>query len=453
MPYANNTGVRIHYEVDGPGPALVLHHGFTQCLEDWSECGYVAALRPGYQVILVDARGHGGSDKPHDEASYRLDCRAADVTTVLDALGVEKAHFWGYSMGGRIGFGMARYAPDRVDRLVIASNIPFASDMGGIRQMIREGITGGRDALVAGFEKRFGPIADAHATREAEMAFLRQQLLVLKRSTSARLRLRKADRLIFVWLYRLFPSLLGATVIFQPDTLVRWHRNGFRLYWCWKSRRRRVGRPAVPADIRDLVRTMSRDNPLWGAPRIHGELLKLGINIAQSTVAKYMPRRRGPPSPGWRAFLRNHTAHIAAIDLFVVSTMGFKLLYGLVILRLDRRRLVWTNVTANPTADWIARLRAMGIRDRPITPRSPWQNGHVERLIGSVRREILDHVVVLGERHLRDLLANYSAYYNDVRTHLALGKDAPRHRPAQTVGRIASVSWLGGLHNQYVRMA
>ena len=322
----------------------------------------------------------------------------------------------------------------------------------------------------------------SHAAREAEMAFLRQQLLILKRSAPARLRLRNADRLIFVWLYRLFPSLLGATVIFKPETLVRWHRCGLRLYWRWKSRRR-VGRPAVQAEIRDLVRTMSRDNPLWGAPRIHGELLKLGIDIAQSTVAKYMRRRRGPPSPGWRAFLRNHTAHIAAIDLFVIPTIGFKLLYGLVILRLGRRRLVWTNVTANPTAEWIARqiteafpwdsaprylirdrdtaygvtvtrrLRAMGIRDRPIAPRSPWQNGHVERLIGSIRRECLDHVVVFGERHLRELLANYSAYHNEVRTHLALGKDAPLHRPMQTAGRIASVSWLGGLHHQYVRMA
>jgi pimeloyl-ACP methyl ester carboxylesterase len=165
MPYANNAGVRIHYEVDGTGPALVLHHGFTQCLEDWSECGYVAALRPRYQVILVDARGHGGSDKPHDEASYTLDRRTADVTTVLDALGVEKAHFWGYSMGGRIGFGMARYAPDRVDKLVIAGNTPFASDMAGARQMIREGITGGGDVLIAAFEKRYGPIAAAHAAR------------------------------------------------------------------------------------------------------------------------------------------------------------------------------------------------------------------------------------------------------------------------------------------------
>jgi hypothetical protein len=188
----------------------------------------------------------------------------------------------------------------------------------------------------------------SHAAREAEMAFLRQQLLVLKRSAPARPRLRNADRLIFVWLYRLFPSLLRAAVIFQPETLVRWHRGGFHLYWRWKSRRR-AGRPAVPAEIRDLVQTMGRDNPLWGAPRIHGELLKLGIAIAQSTVAKYMPQHRGPPSPGWRAFLRNHSAHIAAIDLFVIPTIGFKLLYGLVILRLERRRLVWTNVTANPT--------------------------------------------------------------------------------------------------------
>ena len=150
----------------------------------------------------------------------------------------------------------------------------------------------------------------SHAAREAEMAFLRQQLVVLKRSAPARLRLRTADRLIFVWLYRLFPSVLEAAVVFKPETLVRWHRSGFRLYWRWKSRRR-VGRPAVPADIRDLIRTISRDNPLWGAPRIHGELLKLGIDIAQSTVAKYMSRRHGPRSPGWQAFLRNHTAHIA----------------------------------------------------------------------------------------------------------------------------------------------
>ena len=322
----------------------------------------------------------------------------------------------------------------------------------------------------------------SHAAREAEVAFLRQQLLILKRSAPARLRLRAADRLIFVWLYRLFPSVRNAAVIFKPATLVRWHRSGFCLYWRWKSRRR-AGRPMVPADIRALIRTISRENPLWGAPRIHGELLKLGIDIAQSTVANYMLRRRGPPSPGWRAFLRNHTAHIAAIDLFVVPTVGFQLLYGLVILRLARRRLVWTNVTTHPTSEWIAqqiteafpwdeaprylirdrdtsygaavtrRLRTMGIRDRPITSRSPWQNGHVERLIGSIRRECRDHVVVLGETLLRHLLLKYCAYYNSARTHLALDKDAPLHRPIQTVGRIASVVWLGGLHRHYVRMA
>jgi hypothetical protein len=322
----------------------------------------------------------------------------------------------------------------------------------------------------------------SRAAREAETAFLRQQLVVLKRSAPARLRLRTADRVIFVWLYRLFPSLLEAAVVFKPETLVRWHRSGFRLYWRWKSRRR-VGRPAVPADIRDLIRTISRDNPLWGAPRIHGELLKLDIDIAQSTVAKCMSRHRGPRSPGWPAFLRNHTAHIAGIDLFVVSDDRVQTALraghpgcGAATARLDQ-------CDSKSTAEWIAqqiteafpwdeaprylirhrdtsygaavtrRLQAMGIRDRPITPRSPWQNGHVERLIGSIRRERLDHVVVLGERHLRHQLANYATYYDRVCTHLALDKDAPLHRPAQTVGRIASLTWLGGLHRHYVRIA
>jgi hypothetical protein len=177
------------------------------------------------------------------------------------------------------------------------------------------------------------PMRRSRVSHDAEILFLRQQLLVLRRSAPARLRLRSTDRLIFVWLYRLFPSLLDAAVIFKPETLVRWHRGGFRLFWRWKSRRR-PGRPPVPTGIRNLVRQMSRENPLWGAPRIHGELLKLGIEIAQSSVAKYMERRRGPPSQRWKAFLRNHALHIAAVDLFVVPTVGFKLLYGLVILRL-----------------------------------------------------------------------------------------------------------------------
>ena len=202
----------------------------------------------------------------------------------------------------------------------------------------------------------------SRANRDAEIFFLRQQLIVLKRSVPGPVRLRKTDRLIFVWLYRLFPGLLEAAVIFKPETLLRWHRGGFRFFWRWKSRQR-PGRPAVPAGICMLVRQMTRENPLWGAPRIHGDLLKLGIEIAQSTVAKYMGRRGGPRSQGWKTFLCNHAPQIVAIDLFVVQTIGFKLLYGLVILHLGRRRLVWTNATANPTAEWIA---------RQITEAFPW---------------------------------------------------------------------------------
>ena len=261
----------------------------------------------------------------------------------------------------------------------------------------------------------------SRAGLEAENLILRLQINVLRRRMPKRPALTNIDRLLFVWLYRWFPSTVGALAIARPETIISWHRSGFRAYWRWRSRNC-VGRPKVSAELRTLIREMSRANPLWGAPRIHGELLKLGFDVAQSTVAKYMVRRLGPPSQGWKTFLRNHVPDIGAIDMFVVPTVGFKLLYGLVIIRLNRRRLVWINVTANPTADWIARqiteafpwdqaprylirdrdasyghlvtrrLAAMGIRDRPTAPRSPWQNGHVERLIGSLRRECLDHV-------------------------------------------------------------
>jgi transposase InsO family protein len=217
---------------------------------------------------------------------------------------------------------------------------------------------------------------------------------------------------------------------------------------------------------------MSMENPFWGAPRIHGELLKLGFEVAQSSVAKYMVKRRGPPSQGWRTFLRNHAQDIAAMDLFVVPTIGFDLLYAYIIVRLDRRELVWISVTTHPTAEWIARqiteafpwdgapgyiirdrdriygavvtrrLRAMGIRDKPIAPASPWQNGFAERLIGSIRRECLDHVIVLGEAHLRRILKSYARCYNGVRTHRSLNKDAPDSRPVQRSGLIVRTpSW------------
>src|SRR5215813_3046266 len=189
---------------------------------------------------------------------------------------------------------------------------------------------------------------------EAENAALRHQLIILRRKARGRVRLTNGDRLYFIQLYRWFPSVLKAITIVRPDTLVRWHRAGFRRYWRWKSRSL-GGRPQIDADLRALIRRVSVDNPLWGAPRIHGELLKLGFEVAQSSVAKYMVKRREPPSQGWRTFLRNHASEIAAMDFFVVPTIGFDLLYAFVIVRIDRRDLVWINVTKNPTAEWVAR--------------------------------------------------------------------------------------------------
>ena len=316
---------------------------------------------------------------------------------------------------------------------------------------------------------------------EAEIWTLRQQINVLRRTAPKKLSFCAVDRMIFVGLYRLFPKMCDALAIVKPDTLVRWHRAGFRSYWRWKSRRR-GGRPIVPVEIRRLIREMSIANPLWGAPRIHGELLKLGIDIGQTSVAKYMARRRGPPSQGWKTFLNNHADGIAAMDLFVVPTISFRLLYGLLIMGHGRRQILWFGVTSHPTAEWMAnqlteacgweqaprylirdrdrvfgelfvrRLRSMGIRDRPTSPRSPWQNGFAERLVGSIRRECLDHVVVFGERHLRHILLSYMKYFNEVRTHLSLEKDTPVSRAVEPTGHILCRPVLGGLHHQYIRI-
>jgi len=316
---------------------------------------------------------------------------------------------------------------------------------------------------------------------EAENAVLRHQLIVLMRRPGGRVRLTNHDRWFFIQLYRWFPAILKVVTIIRPETLVRWHRAGFRCYWRWMSRPR-GGRPQIETELRVLIRRMSVENPLWGAPRIDGELLKLGFEVAQSSVAKYMVKRRVPPSQEWRTFLRNHAPDVAAMDFFVVPTVSFDLFYGFVIVRLDRRDLVWINVTAHLTAERVARqiteafpwneaprymirnrdciygavvtrrLRAMGIRDRPIAPASPWQNGFVERLIGSIRRECVDHIIVLGEEHLRRILKSYARYYNATRTHLALDKDAPVSRPVQRTGVIRSVAILGGLHHHYLRV-
>jgi hypothetical protein len=233
---------------------------------------------------------------------------------------------------------------------------------------------------------------------EAENAALRHQLIILRRKMHGRVRLTNNDRWFFIQLYRWFPLALQVITVIRPESVVRWHRAGFRCYWRWKSRTR-GGRRQIDTELRTLIRQMSIENPLWGAPRIHGELLKLGFEVAQSSVAKYLVKRRLPPSQGWRTFLRNHGREVAAMDLFVVPTIGFDLLYAFIIIRLDRRNLDWINVTKNPTAEWIARqlteafpwdeaprylirdrdqiygtfvtrrLRGMGIRDKPIAPR------------------------------------------------------------------------------------
>jgi transposase InsO family protein len=316
---------------------------------------------------------------------------------------------------------------------------------------------------------------------EAENAALRQQLIVVQRKVRGRIQFTNSDRLFFIQLYRWFPSILKAMTIIRPETLVRWHRAGFRRYWRWKSRNL-GGRPQIAADLRALIRRMSVENLLWGAPRIHGELLKLGFAVAPSTVAKYMAQKGDPSGQSWATFLRNHAPQIAALDLFVAPTIGFNLLYVLVIVQLARRELVWINVTAHPTAEWIARqiteafpwneaprylirdrdaiygaavtrrLRAMGIRDKPIAPGAPWQNCFAERLIGTIRRECVDHVIALGEQHLRQVLRCYASYYNTVRTHRSLDKDAPVSRRVQRTGRIVSHALVGGLHHQYARI-
>src|SRR5438552_2464034 len=312
---------------------------------------------------------------------------------------------------------------------------------------------------------------------------LRQHLAVWK-ARQPRPRLAEKDRIFWIVLARLWKNWRSSLQVVRPETVVRWHRRGFRLYWAWKSRRR-WGRPAIGRDLRDLIRQMSRANPLWDAPRIHGELLKLGLTVSQATVSKYMVRPRRPPSQVWRTFLKNHAPDLIALDFFTGPTTTFRVLFVLVILTHSRRRLVRLNVTEHPTAEWTARqlleacaleegpqylirdrdqvygerfsrqAKTLDIRETVIAPRSPWQNAYAERVIGSIRRECLDHAVVIGERHLREILSKYVNYYNGTRTHLSLSKDAPEPRSVQlpSEGRVVKVPRVGGLHHEYLRRA
>lgn len=320
---------------------------------------------------------------------------------------------------------------------------------------------------------------------ELEVVALRHQVAVLRRQRPGRLRLFSTDRLPWVWLYRIWAQALNAIVLVKPATVIQWHRRGARLNWRWRSRSRRLGRPRMSTETRDLFRQMSLANPLWGAPRIHGEMLKLGIEVSQATVRRYMPWRPKAPSPTWRAFLHSHMHDIVAVDIFVVATAIFRLLYALVVLGHDRRKIIHFNVTQNPTQVWLAsqmtedfpwdtaphyllrdrdasyrqafcgRVHAMGIKQVVTAARSPWQNAYVERIIHSIRRECLNHLIIFAERHFRGVLSSYFHYYHKTRTHLSLNKDCPQTRPTQppTAGKIITFPEAGGLHHRYERRA
>jgi len=315
----------------------------------------------------------------------------------------------------------------------------------------------------------------------AENLALRQQLAVMKR-TNKRPKIRMTDRLFWVLFSRIWIYWRKSLVIVTPDTVVRWHRKGFKLFWKFKSKG--PGRPQADHEIRDLVMKMAKANPSWGAPRIHGELLRLGFNVSERTISNLMPWR--PPnaksSQTWRTFLKNHT-NKCSMDFFTIPTAAFNILFVLVVLSHSRRKVVNFNITSNPTAEWTAqqvveafpwdtapkylmrdrdsiygaffrnRMKNMGITEVISAPKSPWQNPFVERVIGSIRRECTDHVIVFNEEHLKNVLCSYFQYYHNDRTHLSLGKDTPKGRPMQHrpigKGEIIALPRIGGLHHRY----
>jgi transposase InsO family protein len=317
-----------------------------------------------------------------------------------------------------------------------------------------------------------------------EILALRHQLGVLKRSVK-KPKLTPSDRLLWAWLCELWNDWRSSLVIVKPETVIAWHRKGFRLFWTLKVRRGRTGRPSVSNEVRELIRKMSRENPLWGAPRIHGELLKLGIAVGETSVGKYMVRLRRPPSQTWRTFLENHLKTLVSVDFFTVPTIRFQILYVFLVLAHERRRIVHFNVTTHPTAEWTAQqlreafpwdtapryllrdrdrifgqafvdqVQAIGIKQVLSAPRSPWQRAYVERVIGTIRRECLDHMIVFNERSLYRHLQSFLDYYHRSRTHLGLQKDAPQPRSIQSaeLGQVISISEVGGLHHRYERRA
>jgi putative transposase len=323
-------------------------------------------------------------------------------------------------------------------------------------------------------------ILAGHKQIALENAALRQQLTIFKR-TQPRPKLRHHDRLFWIVLMKIWKQWRTALVIVQPTTVVSWQRRRFKEYWSRLSQKREPGRPQVSTELRKLVRTMAAANVTWGAPRIHGELLKPGFEISERTVSRLMPKQRKDPSQTWKTFLANHVGQLVSIDFFTVPTLQLRVLFVFVVLAHERRRVLHFNVTQHPTAEWTAqqiieafpedavprylirdrdgvygspfrtRVQGMGIQEVLTAAQSPWQNPFAERLIGSIRRECLNHVIVLGERHLRWTLKRYIRYYLDSRTHLSLEKDSPDSRSVQSVGEIIAIPHVGGLHHRYER--
>jgi putative transposase len=322
------------------------------------------------------------------------------------------------------------------------------------------------------------------AKLQTEIIALRHQLTVLQRTPyPKRLLLNRTDRCFWVWLSRFWSGWRSALIIVKPETVIGWHRRGFQWYWTWKIRHGRPGRPKVPRETRELIRTMSRENVIWGAPRIRSELLKLGITISEASVAKYMVRHHKPPSQTWRTFLHNHISQLGSIDFFTVHTIWFEVLFVFVVLAHDRRRVLHFNVTAHPTAAWTAQqiveafpfdsapkyllrdrdriygdefrkqVEVLGIKEVLSAPRSPWQRAYIERIIGSIRRECLDHVIIFDEASLRRTLRLYFRYYHESRLHLSLDRDSPNSRPVQSLGKVIAIPEVGGLHHRYERRA
>jgi putative transposase len=311
---------------------------------------------------------------------------------------------------------------------------------------------------------------------------LRHQLTVLRRQTRQR-KLRQADRLLWLALRRWWPDWQKGLLLFQPQTVIAWHRLGFRLFWRWKSRAC-GGRPAADRKLINLIRRMWSSNPTWGSKRIQAELAKLGIEVSDSTIRKYRPRtRRGDQT--WKTFLHNHAKDLIAVDFFVVPTATFRVLYVFLVLAHERRKVLHFNITDSPSAAWTAqqlteafpyalppryllrdrdgiyglefvqRTRGLGLEQKLIAPRAPWQNPFVERLIGSLRRECLDHVIVLHEHHLRRRLTDYLSYYHHHRTHRSLDEDCPESRAVEPPdqGNIIELPLVSGLHHRYTRQA